>query len=197
MRYTESRCRRCRALGASICGRAKCAFLKRGTAPGQHGAARKKVSDFGKHLQAKQKIKWTYEVSERQFFNLYQQAIRSRGITGDVLLQLLELRIDNVVYRAFSCSTRRQARQLVSHGHVRVNGKKLDIPSALVKPGDTISVAGGMHSYLKERQPSLGIVPAWLQADYGNMTASCLHIPSREDIDQTFEENLVIEYYSR
>lgn len=148
-------------------------------------------------LASQTKNKWTYEVSERQFFNLYQQAIKSRGITGDVLLQLLELRIDNVVYRAFSCSTRRQARQLVSHGHVRVNGKKLDIPSALVKPGDTVSVAGGMHAYLKERQPSLGIVPAWLQTDYGNMIASCLHIPSRQDIDQTFEENLVIEYYSR
>lgn len=197
MRYTGSRCKRCRALGASLCGRVKCAFLKRQTPPGQHGATRKKISDYGNHLLAKQKIKWTYDLSEKQFFNLYELATKKRGVTGTVLLQLLELRLDNIIYRGGLARTRRHARQLVAHGHVQVDEKKLDIPSAVIKPGAQISIATGIKSTLKDLLIELPIVPNWLRTDQKNMKIECVSIPQREEIDQTLNENLVIEYYSR
>lgn len=197
MRYTGSRCKRCRALGASLCGRVKCAFIKRPTPPGQHGASRKKISDFGAHLMAKQKIRWTYDLSEKQFYNLYVRATKSRDVTGTVLLQLLECRLDNIVYRGSLAATRRHARQLVSHGHVLVNGKKLDIPSAHMKPGDIVSIAQDSKKNLKETLPPAGIIPAWLSSDFPNLAVTLVSVPARDDIDQTLNENLVIEYYSR
>lgn len=170
----------------------------RQTASGQHGAARKKLSDYALHLKEKQKIRLTYLVSEKQFAKYYNKAARTKGVTGTVLLQLLESRLDNVVYKAGFATTRKQARQIVGHGHVLVNGKKVDIPSFIVKAGDVIAVRTKSSEYVKTVVESLDVAgPAWMTIDAKEQKITFDRIPEREELDPEFKEQLVIEYYSK
>lgn len=170
----------------------------RQTASGQHGAARKKLSDYAIHLNEKQKIRHTYLVSEKQFAKYYNKASKTKGVTGTVLLQLMESRLDNNVYRAGFATTRRQARQIVNHGHVLVNGKKVDIPSYLVKPGDVITVRAKSSDFVKTVMEPLDVAaPAWMTVDAAAQKVVFDRIPEREELDPEFKEQLVIEYYSK
>ncbi len=170
----------------------------RQTASGQHGAARKKLSDYAIHLNEKQKIRLTYLVSEKQFAKYYNKAAKSKGVTGTVLLQLLESRLDNVVYKAGFATTRKQARQIVGHGHVLVNGKKVDIPSFLVKAGDVITVRTSSNEFVKTVIETLDVAgPAWMTIDAKAQKITFDRIPEREELDPEFKEQLVIEYYSK
>lgn len=166
---------------------------------GQHGAARKKLSDYAIHLNEKQKIRLTYLVSEKQFAKYYNEAARRKGVTGTILLQLLESRLDNVIYRAGFAITRKQSRQIVNHGHVLVNGKKVDIPSYLVKPQDVITVRSKSTDFIKNVVESIDIAgtSAWLTADKTAQKVTFERIPEREELDPDFREQLVIEYYSK
>ena len=173
----------------------------RQTASGQHGAARKKLSDYAIHLNEKQKIRLTYLVSEKQFAKYYNKAARTKGVTGTVLLQFLESRLDNILFRAGFATTRKQARQIVNHGHVLVNGKKVDIPSYLVKPGDVITVREIKkdNSTIKANieESAKRPIPAWLEKDNEKMSGKVLRLASREDIDIPIEEHLIVELYSK
>lgn len=168
-------------------------------ASGQHGQARKKVSDYALHLNEKQKIRLTYLVSEKQFLKYYKKAARGKGVTGTALLQILETRLDNVLYRAGLCTTRRQSRQLVGHGHVLVNGQKVDIPSYLIKPGEVITIRSkstelfqGLVEYIDAPE-----APAWMSVDKAGLKVTFERLPEREEMDPEFKEQLVIEYYSK
>ncbi len=170
----------------------------RQTASGQHGAARKKLSDYAIHLNEKQKIRLTYLVSEKQFAKYYNKAARTKGVTGTVLLQLLESRLDNVLFRAGFATTRKQSRQIVNHGHVLVNGKKVDIPSYLVKAGDVVTVRAKSSDFVKTVMEPLDVAaPAWMTVDAGEQKITFDRIPEREELDPEFKEQLVIEYYSK
>lgn len=170
----------------------------RQTASGQHGAARKKLSDYAIHLNEKQKIRLTYLVSEKQFAKYYQKASRTKGVTGTVLLQLLERRLDNVAFRAGFATTRKQARQIVNHGHVLVNGKKVDIPSYLVKAGDVITIRTRSAEFVKTVMEPLDVAaPQWMTVDAAAQKIVFDRIPEREELDPEFKEQLVIEYYSK
>jgi small subunit ribosomal protein S4 len=162
---------------------------------------RRKVSDYGMQLREKQKARRMYGVLERQFRRYFEEATRRKGLTGEVLLSLLERRLDNVVYRLGFADSRSQARQLVSHGHFEVNGQKTDIPSFLVNPGDNIQVRNGSRSttYFKERAQVLGgaATPGWLRLDVANLGGSVLDEPNREEISVPLREQLIVEYYSR
>ncbi|MGN0192074.1 MAG: 30S ribosomal protein S4 [Candidatus Gastranaerophilaceae bacterium] len=166
---------------------------------GQHGAARKKLSDYAVHLKEKQKIRLTYLVSEKQFAKYYENAARKSGVTGTTLLQTLESRLDNVIFRAGFAITRKQARQIVNHGHVLVNGKKVDIPSYLVKPEDIITIKSGSAQYLKNtvEMIDMAINPAWITIDKEALKITFDRIPERDELDPDFKEQLVIEYYSK
>ena len=168
-------------------------------ASGQHGQNRKKLSDYAVHLNEKQKIRLTYLVSEKQFAKYYKEAARRQGVTGTILLQLLESRLDNVLYRAGFSTTRRQSRQLVGHGHVLVNGKKVDIPSYLVKPSDVITIRERSKELFKSLTESidLAVMPAWMAVDKDELKVTFERIPQREEMDPDFKEQLVIEYYSK
>lgn len=170
----------------------------RQTASGQHGAARKKLSDYAIHLNEKQKIRLTYLVSEKQFAKYYNKAARTKGVTGTVLLQFLERRLDNVAFRAGFATTRKQARQIVNHGHVLVNGKKVDIPSYLVKPGDVITIRTRSSEFVKTVMEPLDVAaPQWMTVDAAAQKIVFDRIPEREELDPEFKEQLVIEYYSK
>ena len=198
MRYTGSKCKRCRAVGASVCGRIKCALVRKPNPPGQHGAARKKRSEFATQLLEKQKIRWTYDLSERQFYNTFDKANRSKDVTGTVLLQLLETRLDNVVSKSGMVTTLSQARQAISHGHLLLNGKKVNTASIRVYPGDKITVKETSKSKIKAMQIREGQVALdWISYDKDGLSVELLRVPEREILDQTFREQLVIEYYSR
>lgn len=197
MRYLGSKCKRCRAVGQSVCGRVKCAILRKPSPPGQHGAARKKKSDYALQLAEKQKIRWTYDVSERQFYAVYEEASKSKGVTGTIMLQILESRLDNIVFRSNLAGSRSHARQLINHGHVLLNGEKVTIASARTRLGDKISIRDKSKSQLKDAHKAAVIVPEWISAEEKAMEASITMIPTREQLDQTFNEHLVIEYYSR
>lgn len=197
MRYLESKCKRCRAVGASVCGRAKCALSRRPHPPGQHGGERKKRSEHAQQLLEKQKIRWTYDVSEKQFYKIFELATKSKNVTGTVLLQLLESRLDNIVFRAGLANSRGQARQLVSHGHLLVNGKKATIPSIRLRPGDIVSIKETSAPLVKDTKSDWHQKPDWLTVDAKALTATYAMLPEREQLDQSFRENLVIEYYSR
>ncbi len=197
MRYLGSKCKRCRAVGQSVCGRVKCAILRKPSPPGQHGAARKKKSDFALQLAEKQKIRWTYDVSERQFYSVYEEASRAKGVTGTIMLQILESRLDNIVFRSNLAGSRAHARQLISHGHVLLNGNRVTVPSIRTKLGDKITIRDKSKSQLKEAHKAAVIVPEWIAAEEKSMEASVTMIPTREQLDQSFNEHLVIEYYSR
>ena len=171
----------------------------RQNASGQHGAARKKLSDYALHLNEKQKIRLTYLVSEKQFVRYYNEASRRKGVTGTILLQLLESRLDNILFRAGFAITRKQARQIVGHGHVLVNGKRVDIPSFLVKPTDVITFKADSVDFVKSVLSSIdmAIAPAWMTIDKDALKVTFDRIPEREELDPEIKEQLVIEYYSK
>lgn len=171
----------------------------RQNASGQHGADRRKISDYGLHLKEKQKIRYTYLVSEKQFAKYYNEAARRKGVTGTILLQLLESRLDNIIFRAGFAITRKQSRQIVNHGHVLVNGKRVDIPSYLVKAGDVITIKAKSNDFIKTVVESIdmAIAPAWMTIDKDAQKITFERIPEREELDPEFKEQLVIEYYSK
>ena len=206
-RYTGSVCRLCRREGCKLflkgekCYGPKCTVSVRPTPPGEHGQARqRKQSEYGMQLREKQKAKRTYGVLESQFHHYFEEADRQKGITGDNLLIMLERRLDNVVYRLGFGVSRPQARQIVRHGHIRVNGKKVDVPSYLVKAGDVITVRekSAESEYFKGLREGTGkVVPAWMTIDAQNLKVTVDAMPKREDIDLTIQENLIVELYSR
>ena len=206
-RYTGSVCRLCRREGTKLflkgekCFSQKCALTKRPTPPGQHGQARqRKMSEYGTQLREKQKARRAYGLLEGQFYKTYLEATSMKGITGDNLLSLLERRIDNVVYRAGFAASRPQARQLVLHGHFAVNGKKVDVPSYPMDENDVLTVREGSKDvaiFKAAREGSSRIVPKWLTVNADQLTATVNALPSREDIDFTLQENMIVEYYSR
>ena len=205
-RYTDSVCRQCRREGAKLflkgdrCFGAKCAIVKRPTPPGQHGVSRKKQSQYGIQLREKQKARRAYGVLEGQFRGYFQQASRMRGVTGENLLMLLERRLDNVVYRLGMGDSRAHARQLVTHGHIRVNGKKVNIPSFRVKLNDEITIRSGsqrMENLKQLREEGNRMGPKWLALDHENLVGKVIAMPQRDDIDLTIEEHQIVELYSR
>ena len=206
-RYTEAVCRQCRREGVKLflkgvrCYSDKCAFAVRAYAPGQHGQARKKVSEYGIQLREKQKARRIYGILERQFHNCFERAEKQKGITGENLLIMLERRLDNVVYRLGLAESRSQARQIVTHGHIAVNGKRLDIPSALVKAGDVVSVMENSRGkeYFKGMAETLATktVPAWMVLDAQNLCGKIDRFPTREEIDVPIAEHLIVELYSK
>ena len=164
------------------------------------GTRRKKVSEYGAQLKEKQKVKFVYGILEKQFHKYYFKASNMKGITGDNMLQLLELRLDNVVYRLGLAKTRRMARQVVVHGHIRVNGQKVDIPSYSVKVGDVITLrqrSTEMEMFKALREGTSIVTPKWLTFDAPNLTGTVNALPAREDIDLQLQENMIVEFYSR
>lgn len=208
-RYTEAVCRLCRREGHKLflkgerCYTPKCAIDRRSYPPGQHGQQRRrKESEFGLQLREKQKVRRIYGIMERQFRRYYEEAARQKGVTGEILLQMLETRLDNVVYRLGFASSRPEGRQLVRHGHYLVNGKKVNIPSFRVKVGDAISVREKSSSSPKFKDirelAAQHSSPGWLEKDPEKLTAKVLALPQREDIDDIpIAEHLIIERYSR
>ena len=206
-RYTGAVCRLCRREGVKLylkgdrCYSDKCAMTNKAYAPGQHGQSRKKVSEYGIQLREKQKVRRIYGIQEKQFRNYFEKAERQKGVTGENLLRLLELRLDNVVYRLGMASSRVDARQLVRHGHFTVNGKKVNIPSFSVKVGQVIAVKEGSKSSPKLEGIAAALpnrtAPAWLELDKENMSGKVVALPSREDIDLPITEQLIVELYSR
>lgn len=168
-------------------------------ASGQHGQTRKKLSDYALHLNEKQKIRFTYLVSEKQFAKYYKEAARKKGVTGTILLQILESRLDNVIYKAGFAITRRQARQLVNHGHVLIKGRKVDIPSYIVKEGEEISIRAKSADLFKGilEDADLAIAPEWISVDKDALKIKFERVPERSELDPEFKEQLVIEYYSK
>ncbi len=206
-RYTEALCRLCRReseklfLKGDRCNTDKCAIERRKYAPGQHGQRRRKPSDYALQLREKQKAKETYGVLERQFKKYFYLAEKMKGITGNNLLQLLERRLDNVVYRLGFASNRRQARQLVTHGHFSVNGRRVTIPSYLVRLGDTVAPRESSKKldFIQEnisRIEHRGF-PAWVEMDINSLNGKMLHLPSRDEIALPIQEQLIVELYSK
>jgi small subunit ribosomal protein S4 len=184
------------------CYTPKCSVERRQQAPGVHGAKRqRKLSDFGTQLREKQKARRIYGVLERQFRKHYDEARRQTGATGERLLQVLELRLDNVVYRMGFADSRKQARQLVRHGHFAVNGRKTDVPSFLAKVGDTIKLVDNSREkiYFKNLADTIARkdTPAWLNLDAKGLNGRIVRLPEHSEIDSTLETNLIVEYYSR
>ena len=183
------------------CTNGKCAFDHRSTAPGQHGTARKKVGEYGKQLREKQKARRYYGVLEGQFKHYYEMAEKMEGITGENLLVLLERRLDNVVYRMGMAASRKEARQLVLHAHFTLNGKKVTIPSILVKAGDVIAVKESSKESTKIKalaeQMATTTTPKWLENDVANLATKVVALPARDDIDFEFNEQLIVELYSK
>lgn len=206
-RYRDALCRLCRREGEKMflkgdrCYTDKCGVEKRKYGPGQHGQRRKKLSDYALQLREKQKAKETYGVLENQFKRYFHLAEKKKGVTGSNLLQLLELRMDNAVYRLGFAANRRQARQLVLHGHFTVNNRRVSIPSYLLRPGDIIG--------LKESSMKLNVIeenvskiehrglPAWIEIDTNNLKGKILHAPEREEIELPVQEQLIVELYSK
>ena len=206
-RYTGPVCRLCRAEGAKLflkgdrCYTEKCGLTKRNSKPGQHGTRRGKMSEYGLRLREKQKLRRFYGINETQFSTIYKRATGMTGQTGHNFLQLLERRLDNVVYRLGPGVSRSQARQLICHGHFTVNGRKLDIPSALLKVGDVVAVAEGSRDVptIKENAEASASrsIPAWLEFNPEAMSGSLVAVPVREQIDVPVNEQLVVEFYAR
>ena len=207
-RYTGPACRQCRREGKKLylkgerCLSGKCAVDRRASAPGQHGAQSKKMREYGMQLRAKQTAKRYYGVQKGQFAHYYELAAKKSGVTGENLLSLLERRLDNVVYRMGMAESRRDARQLVLHGHFRLNGKKVTVPSISVKVGDVISLreeskASPKFKELIEKMQATKVTPKWLECNSENITAKVVAIPEKSDIDYEFEEQLIVELYSK
>lgn len=206
-RYTGPVCRLCRRenqkffLKGARCYSDKCGIARRATAPGQHGNSRKKVSEYGIQLRAKQKARRYYGVLEGQFAKYFEMAEHKTGMTGENLLRILESRFDNVVYRIGFASSRKEARQLVRHGHYQLNGKKVNIPSVLLKAGDVITVAQESKNSPKIKfiveTCSARPVPTWLEVDHTKLEARIIELPNRDAIDLPVEEHLIVELYSK
>jgi small subunit ribosomal protein S4 len=198
-RYTGPTNKLFRNYGVKDLSNRKLTSSMRQNASGQHGMIRKKLSEYAIHLNEKQKIRLTYLVSEKQFAKYYKEAARRKGVTGTILLQLLESRLDNVLFRAGFGVTRKQTRQIVNHGHVLVNGKKVDIPSFLAKPGDIITVKSKSTGYVTAVQSliDLACAPAWMTIDKAAQKITFDRTPEREELDPEIKEQLVIEYYSK
>ncbi len=206
-RYVGPSCKLCRRektklfLKGERCLSGKCSLEKRSSAPGQHGAANSKIKEYGKQLREKQKAKRYYGLQEGQFKSYFKEADRVEGVTGDNLLILLERRFDNAVYRMGMAESRKEARQLVLHGHFRINGKKATIPSMLLKKGDVITLREESRSSAKIKELIEGlenrIAPKWLTVDKDAVKATVDALPVREDIDFPFEEQLIVELYSK
>jgi small subunit ribosomal protein S4 len=210
-KYIGPACKLCRREGEKLflkgerCFTPKCAFDKRGFAPGQHGRTTQGRSEresvYGHQLRAKQKARRVYGTFERQFRRYYNVALRRRGLTGLNLLQILESRLDNVIFRLGYASNRAEARLLVTHGHFMVNGRRTDIPSMLIKPGDEIVVRDGSKSttYFKglSAEAETRTLPAWLSRDLKTLSGTVLRLPERSEIDGNLTEQLIVEYYSR
>ena len=206
-KYTDAKCRLCRREGGKLflkgdkCYKTSCPFEKRPVAPGQHGADRKKVSEYGKQLREKQKTKRIYGVLEGQFRAYYEKADRMKGITGENMLTLLERRLDNVVYRMGVAVSRSQARQLVTHAHFTVNGRSVDIASYQVKAGDVIAVKESKKStpYFEALKGTAknGKMPKWVDFDTEKLEGKVLALPTREDIDSQITEQMIVELYSK
>ena len=200
-RYTGPKCRKCRRYGVSLCGTAKCALQRRQNPPGPRPTRRRKISDRGQQLIEKQKVRFAYGLMEGQFRRYYDRAHRREGVAGNNLMQLLEERLDNIAYRMGFGATRAQARQIVTHGLIAVDGKKLSIPSAHVRVGQVISFTergkkSGYFQMLLEDIKSRDI-PAWLEVDRGAVSGRVLAAPAPGDWEPHFNPNAVIEYYSR
>jgi small subunit ribosomal protein S4 len=209
-RYIGPVCKLCRREGEKLflkgerCFTPKCAIEKRNQPPGQHGQSRtfrRKASDYSLQLREKQKARRIYGVLERQFRRYYADASRRSGVTGAALLQYLESRLDNVVFRLGFAASRKQARQLVAHGHFTVNGRKVSVASYLVKPGDVVAVAEGSRKNQYFAEISKGLksarTPTWLNVNGQQLSGSILNLPSRDQIDTAVKEQLIIEFYSR
>ena len=210
-KYTGPVCKLCLREGEKLflkgerCMTPKCAIERRGYPPGQHGKSaqfrRRRESDYSRQLRAKQKARRIYGILERQFHRYYEVALGRRGLTGLNLLQILESRLDNVVYRLGFADSRAQARLLVTHGHFSVNGRRTDVPSMLVSEGDVISVRDGSRkrTYFKDLSAVAEgkNVPAWLTRDMNNLSGTVLRLPERSEIDGNLNEQLIVEYYSR
>lgn len=206
-RYTGPSCKLCRREGKKLflkgdrCLTSKCAVERRATVPGQHGAGRKTVKEYGLQLREKQTARRYYGVQEKQFKKYYVAADKQSGVAGENLLSLLERRFDNVVYRMGLAASRKEARQLIRHGHFTLNGKKADIPSIILRVGDTVSVkeksrASEKFKELQEQMAAV-IAPKWLDVDVDNFSAKMIMIPERSDVDFPFQEQLIIELYSK
>lgn len=198
-RYTGPSNKLFRNYGVKDLSNRKLVSSMRQNASGQHGAVRKKLSEYAIHLNEKQKIRLTYLVSEKQFAKYYHAAARKKGVTGTILLQVLESRLDNVLYKAGFGITRMQTRQIVNHGHVLVNGKKVDIPSYLVKAGDVITIRPKSVDFVKSvlELIDLACAPAWMTIDKAALKVTFDRVPEREELDPEIKEQLVIEYYSK
>ena len=205
-RYTEAVCRMCRREGQKLFLKGdrcytKCALENRSYPPGQHGQGRSKSSEYGQQLREKQKAKRYYGVLESQFRSYYEMAERRQGKTGENLLSILECRLDNVVYRLGFAMSRAEARQMVSHGHFTVNGRKVNIPSYQVKPGMVITLKESSRGLEKIKANieanSSRPAPKWLEYDANNQIAKVIGVPARDDIDLTIEEHLIVELYSK
>ncbi len=206
-RYTESVCRLCRREGLKLflkgqrCYTEKCAMERRQYAPGQHGQLRSKPSNFAAELREKQKVKRLYGLLERQFRKTFHEAARSKGITGEVLLQRLERRLDNMVYRLGFCSSRSEARQFILHGHFRVNDKKVTAPSYLVRAGDRVAVKEKSRQMGRITESLEGVdrrgIPGWLEIDKKNFVGIIKALPVREELTLPMQEQLIVEFYSK
>lgn len=206
-RYTDPVCRLCRREGVKLflkgerCYSDKCAIDRRAYPPGQHGQGRKRASEYGLQLREKQKARRVYGVLEKQFRAYYAEAARRKGITGDALLRMLELRLDNVVFRLGFAASRAEARQLVKHGHFDVDGKRVDIPSYQIKVNQVVAVSEKSASSPRFKElleaAESRTAPAWLERDIPTRQGKVLRVPAREEIDAPVTEQLIIEYYSR
>lgn len=206
-RYTDAVCKLCRREGKKLflkgsrCYTDKCALARRAYAPGQHGQGRKKSSEYGLQLRAKQQARRYYGIQEGQFHKYFLMAERKQGVTGDNLLQICESRIDNVVYLLGWASSRMEARQLVNHGHYEVNGKRVDIPSYLLKAGDVVTIRQKSRDSEKIKSVietnGARPVPQWLDLDREAFSAKVLNLPTRDQIEAPVEEHLIVEFYSK
>ena len=204
-RDTAPQCKQCRREGQKLflkgerCLTDKCSVERRPYPPGDHGRGRVRQSEYRHQLREKQKARRYYQVLEKQFRNYYDKASRQPGVTGENLLRLLERRLDNVLVRLGFAASRRQARQLVTHRHFHVNGRRVNVPSYQLKPGDVISVHDSSSAIpvIREATEGTATVPAWLQADYDSLTANVLRLPERDEISAPVQEQLIVELYSK
>jgi small subunit ribosomal protein S4 len=204
-RDTGPQCKQCRREGLKLflkgerCLTDKCSVERRPYPPGQHGRGRVRQSEYRHQLREKQKARRYYQLLEKQFRSYYDKASRQPGVTGENLLRLLERRLDNVVVRLGFAASRRQARQLIGHGHFQVNGRRVNKPAYQLRPGDVISVrdTSGARTVIGEATELTATVPAWLQADYDSLTAKVLRLPEREEISTPVQEQLIVELYSK
>lgn len=204
-RCTGADCRECRREGCKLflkgerCTTKKCAMERRPVAPGQHGTSRKKVTEYGTQLREKQKVKKAYGILEKQFRRYYDEAERMKGVTGENMLSLIERRLDNVVYRMGIGSSRKESRQIVNHCQITVNGRTVNIPSYQVKVGDIIAVKENKRDLemFKQLKDMKMVMPKWLEFNTESLTGKVLALPTREDIDLSIKEHLIIELYSR